>query len=377
MKTIFIMGILSFFCGISAAQPQYWGEGAYDLENVEFGMKVDKYYSKAKPYDGDYDESFRYFMKEEVKCKTQEGKKAVIQEYSSVETNYGEVLAHFGNFEFPYTGMLADKSGKLIGILAQGRLDGAANVDSLLYAIAEKYGPQCFVTEEYFGHRNYGWHVNDRTIQLYVRKPNPEHKDAVIYLEENEKGERKIVGGGSQPHTWYEVCLMVTKTKYDSFIDCISVGNWCNFNDLSSDVRSMEINPAAGIYDTGELFTEEDLVPDTAKGYMNIPDGELPKFKEGPFAKFPDFRLAVRHWMAYNAGLGNQGNPEGNVSVSFTVGKDGKAKDAKVENRETTSSELEVAALYTIQRLPEFIPATQNGKPVAFRMTVALRFENR
>lgn len=26
MKTIFIMGILSFFCGISAAQPQYWGE---------------------------------------------------------------------------------------------------------------------------------------------------------------------------------------------------------------------------------------------------------------------------------------------------------------------------------------------------------------
>ena len=110
---------------------------------------------------------------------------------------------------------------------------------------------------------------------------------------------------------------------------------------------------------------------------MNIPDGELPKFKEEPFAKFPDFRIAVRHWMAYNAGFGNQGNPEGNVSVSFTVGKDGKAKDAKVENRETTSSELEVAALYTIQRLPEFIPATQNGKPVAFRMTVALRFENR
>lgn len=81
--------------------------------------------------------------------------------------------------------------------------------------------------------------------------------------------------------------------------------------------------------------------------------------------------------MAYNTGLGNQGNAEGNVSVSFTVGKDGKAKDAKVENRETTSSELEVAALYTIQRLPEFIPATQNGKPVAFRMTVALRFEKR
>lgn len=346
MKTIFIMGILNFFCGISAAQPQYWGEGAYDLGNVVFGMNVDKYYSKARLYDEDYDESFRYFMKKKVKCKTQEGKKAVIQEYSSVETNYGEVLARFGKFEFPYTGMVADKSGKLIGILAQGRLDGAAAVDSLLYAIAGKYGPKCFVTEEYFGYRNYGWHVNDRTIQLYVRKPNPEHKDAVIYLEENEKGERKIVSGGSQPHTWYEVCLMVTKTKYDPFIDCISVGNWCNFNDLSSDVRSMEINPAAGIYDTGELFTEEDLVPDTTKGYMNIPDGELPKFKEGPFAKFPDFRLAVRHWMAYNAGLGNQGNPEGNVSVSFTVGKDGKAKDAKVENRETTSSELEVAALY-------------------------------
>lgn len=40
MKTIFIMGILSFFCDISAAQPQYWGEGAYDLENVAFRMTV-------------------------------------------------------------------------------------------------------------------------------------------------------------------------------------------------------------------------------------------------------------------------------------------------------------------------------------------------
>ena len=95
MKTIFIMGILNFFCGISAAQPQYWGEGAYDLGNVVFGMNVDKYYSKARLYDEDYDESFRYFMKKKVKCKTQEGKKAVIQEYSSVETNYGEVLARF------------------------------------------------------------------------------------------------------------------------------------------------------------------------------------------------------------------------------------------------------------------------------------------
>ena len=377
MKTIFIMGFLSFFCGISAAQPQYWGEGAYDLENVVFGMNVDKYYSKAKPYDGYPDESFRYFGKDKKICKTKKGKKAVIYQYSSIETNYGEVLARFGNFEFPYTGMLADKSGKLIGILAQGRLDGTAAVDSLLYALAEKYGQKCYMTEEYFGERNFGWYMNDRTIQLYVCKPVPEHLDAVIYLEENEKGERKIVGGGSQPHTWYEVRLTVTKTKYDPFIDCIEFGDWMYFNDLLSDVRSMEINPTAGIYDTGELFTEEDLVPDTIKGYMNIPDGELPKFKEGPFAKFPDFRLAVRHWMAYNAGLGNQGNPEGNVSVSFTVGKDGKAKDAKVENRETTSSELEVAALYTIQRLPEFIPATQNGKPVAFRMTVALRFENR
>ena len=40
MKTIFIMGILSFFCDISAAQPQYWGEETYDLENVAFRMTV-------------------------------------------------------------------------------------------------------------------------------------------------------------------------------------------------------------------------------------------------------------------------------------------------------------------------------------------------
>lgn len=75
MKTIFIMGILSFFCGISAAQPQYWGEGAYDLENVVFGMKVDKYYSKAKPYDGYPDKSFRYFDKEKRYAKPRKAKR--------------------------------------------------------------------------------------------------------------------------------------------------------------------------------------------------------------------------------------------------------------------------------------------------------------
>lgn len=169
---------------------------------------------------------------------------------------------------------------------------------------------------------------------------------------------------------------MVTKTKYDPFIDCISVGNWCNFNDLSSDVRSMEINPAAGVYDTGELFTEEDLVPDTIKGYMNIPNGNFPSSRKDRSrnSRISGLPCAIG-WPIMPAS--KPGKSRRNVSVSFTVGKDGKAKDAKVENRETTSSELEVAALYTIQQLPEFIPATQNGKPVAFRMTVALRFENR
>lgn len=43
-----------------------------------------------------------------------------------------------------------------------------------------------------FRERNFGWYMNDRTIQLYVCKPVPEHLDAVIYLEENEKENGKL-----------------------------------------------------------------------------------------------------------------------------------------------------------------------------------------
>ncbi len=189
MKTIFIMGILSYFCGISDEQPQYCisdeqpqycGEGAYDLENVVFGMKVDKYYSKAKPYDGYPDKSFRYFDKEKKICKTKKGKKAVIYQYSSIETNYGEVLARFGNFEFPYTGMLADKSGKLIGILAQGRLDGTAAVDSQKRTTEKclpasgtlnSLIPVCWRTNQEnlsaFWHRE-GWTERQQWIRFYM-----------------------------------------------------------------------------------------------------------------------------------------------------------------------------------------------------------------
>ena len=103
-------------------------------------MNVDKYYSKAKTYDEDYDKSSRYFGKKKVKCETRKGKKAVIYEYSSIETNYGEVLARFGIFEFPYTGMVADKSGKLIGILARKVGRGGSSGFAAI-CLAEKYGP--------------------------------------------------------------------------------------------------------------------------------------------------------------------------------------------------------------------------------------------
>ncbi len=377
------MGLLSIFgfgeC--DAQQPQYWGENPYNLANVDFGINAVKFYSKAidenAAKDFDFDK-YRYYSKTENECRnTEDDKKMVILDFSSSCTDYSEVLANFDGFEFPYTGMLADKKGKMIGIIASGRLDKVSEVDSLLFTLAKRYGSTCYYSEGSFAGKNYGWHANDKTIQLYVREPDPDHIDAVIYYEVDEKGNRKIVAGGSQPHTWYEIRLIVTQTKYDPFISCISMGEWTAFRLFDQKNATLEIDTEEGVYDTGILFTEEDLVPSRELGCMTIPDGCLPRFTDSVFSRTPDFRLAIRHWMSYHAYDGLQERPEGSVSVSFIIGKDGEVKKIEAgEDEWSVSPELKKAAINAVRHLPRFAPATQNGTPVSFRMTVPLQFRN-
>lgn len=111
------MGLLSLLNVSCNAQIQYWGEDTYDLENVKFGINVDKYYSKAvdikkkwKPSEK-FDHSMRYYSKDTIECITKDGRKDTIYEYGSFETTHSDVLARFGDFKFPYTGMVADKRG--------------------------------------------------------------------------------------------------------------------------------------------------------------------------------------------------------------------------------------------------------------------------
>lgn len=66
---------------------------------------------------------------------------------------------------------------------------------------------------------------------------------------------------------------------------------------------------------------------------------------------------------------------QGAMDISFTIDKNGMVKDIKVKVKsDVVSGNPEAAAINAVKRLPRFIPATQNGKPVSFRITVPIGF---
>lgn len=373
MKKILTIGLLSLL-SVSCI-PQYWGEGTYELENVKFGIDVDKYYSKAvdikkKKWKSSekFDHSMRYYSKDTIECITTDGRKDTIYEYSSFETTYSDVLARFENFKFPYIGMVADKNGGMIGIIACGSLKDAAEVNSLLLSLAAKYGSTCLYSESLHGETNYAWHIDDRTIQLWSKNVDETVRNA-FYYEEDEKGNRKFVGSGKRLDTSREVSLFVTKTQYDPFLEQISMGKWIDFHCFDAESDSIYLEG------TEKLITELDLVLDKATNYLTIPNGSMPRFPPNAYSDHPDFTYMIYNWLENHAPDGVEETAHGDCDVSFTIDKNGKVKDIKVEKVHFgASGDLKTAAINAIKRLPQFIPATQNGKPVSFRITTSISF---
>lgn len=373
------MGLLSMFGleGCNAQQTQYWGEDTYDLENVKFGMDVDKYYSKAVDMKNKkwkrsekFDHSLHYYLKDTIEYTTEDGRIDTLYEYSSIETTYSDVFARFGNFKFPYTGMVADKKGGMVGIIACGYLNNTVEVDSLLLSVAAKYGSTCLYLKDFSDGKNYAWHINDRTIQFYTEDPNKETVHTVFYYEEDKKGNRKFVGSGKRLDTSCEVTLFVTKTQYDPFLEQINMGKWCDFHCFGAENESINLNPAE------KPITELDLVLDTTTNYLTIPNGTMPRFMRKSDSNNPDFIYGVYNWLEMYGDEGVDETIRGSVDVSFTIDKNGMVKDIKVGRRYNivVSNDLKTAAINAIKRLPRFIPATKNGKPVSFRMSVPVSF---
>lgn len=373
MKKILAMGLLSLFSVSCIAQNQYWGEDTCDLENIKFGMDVDKYYSKAVDIkkkiwksSEKVDHSLRYYSKDTIECTTKDGRTDTIYEYGSFETTYSDVLARFGNVKFPYIGMIADKKGGMIGVIACGYLNNAAEVDSLLLSLAAKYGSTCLFTKSLHDEKNFAWRVNDRTIQLYVKDTNTEVVRTVLYYEEDEKGNRKLTGTGEKLYNKCDVSLFVTKTQYDPFLEQISMGEWCNFHCFDAESDSIILSG------TEKLITELDLVLDEVTKNLTIPNGSMPRF---PDDSNPDFAYEMHEQLRRCANSSVEKTAQGTVNVSFTIDKNGKVKDIMVGKvKFGASGDVKTAAINAVKRLPQFIPATQNGKPVSFRMTESISF---
>lgn len=360
-----------------AQTPLYWGETVCNLEQVPFGMDVNLFHSKAKTYDqSDINEMHptRYYSKDKAEYVNPDGEKTFIYCYETTETNFSEVLARFGNYEFPFTSMIADPEDKLVGILATARLNEPDEVDRFIAALAGKYGTTCTVGPQSFGRRNYEWTVGKQTVQLCIQEPDPERQDAVIQFEEDETGHRTITGGGSRPHTWYEISLFVTLSDYNAAIGNISSGEWTCFWDSTDDNRATTIHLQDPQYDTGPLVTEDDLVPDHLQACMVLPNGHLPRFKEGPLAEMSDFRQAIHRWMSST--LTNQTDPplEGTLKIIFTIDRKGRATDTVIEQGNWMSAGQRESVIQVFKKLPAIEPAVQNGQPVSFRMALILMF---
>lgn len=235
-------GLNSLFFGACSSQPLYWGEGVYDMENVRFGMNVDQFYSKAKEMRNfktkEEEETCRCFKKEKIECDTPDGKKTWVYQYESDEIKSGEVMARFGRFRYPYTGMVADHEGRLIGVLAKGIMKSGAEVDALLLALADTYGRRSKLIENPQGHCYFGWYAGDRTIQLRVGQIS----ESGDFVEKSAGCSKGCVAPK------YEVCLKVTDTAHDPLLDQISSGEWSGFADLSSVEKVCVIEPQKSRY---------------------------------------------------------------------------------------------------------------------------------
>lgn len=366
LKMLIVMGLISMLklggC-VHAQQPQYWGESPYNLENVDFNTDVAKFHSKEQDITNfnlsdELDRSKRMYIVERYELGD-----TVLFNYHSPETRFSDVMAKFGKFEFPYIGMLADKRNKMVGIMAKTRINTSEEIDELLFALADKFGSECNVERKQRTTKLI-WVKDAKRVQLIIKQPDPERSNAVLVFSEDENGKRTLTGGGSEPYAWYEVSLFIAKEKYAHAIKkCVRSGVWIFFSSFNTTLESI----SKGMFDD-EIIVDIDQSDNT----FDIPNGTLPKFKAevGESAGNQDFYTQLGYYIAthYDASIPGAGL----AAIRFVIGRDGKAKHVEILNE--VSEDIKYKAKDAINKLPVFEPATQNGKRVAIRFFITLRF---
>jgi protein TonB len=96
----------------------------------------------------------------------------------------------------------------------------------------------------------------------------------------------------------------------------------------------------------------------------------IPRFRGGSNQELVAYVQERIVWPEVN---GKMIKAEGRLFVSFTVGTDGRAHDARVVK--TFDPRFNEAVLQVVRQLTGFTPGQQQGKPVAINFTLPITFK--
>jgi len=132
-------------------------------------------------------------------------------------------------------------------------------------------------------------------------------------------------------------------------------------------VKTLLIIPAVILLHSIELNNNSSLIVNRSKT-VNIKYAQTLKAPEFPggdkaFQKYLDKNLKPQDTTK---------DIQGSVIISFFVEKDGRLSDIKVAK--SLSVDLDKEALRVIHLSPNWIPATQNGKPIKSKYSASIKF---
>lgn len=135
--------------------------------------------------------------------------------------------------------------------------------------------------------------------------------------------------------------------------------------------KDSEIDDDGMEVDYGESESRLKAIYDKMPMEPEDPDNYMPEVQ----AKFPGGEAALLQFIDRNIkypGIAQEMELQGTVVLRFKVGVDGLVSNVKIEK--SLSRECDQAAAAVVRKLPRFIPAKKNGRPVAVWFRLPIRF---